>query len=269
MTKVGVYLHAGLGNRLFMVAFIYAYSKRNQIKDFGFIETGLCSHSSINYHKKVYPFIQPIQFTNGVLDKEPSHLCISYIEKPKVSMDTIFYGFFQSEKYFKEYRQDLINLFQFPKCPLKLDDKSLFIHIRRGDYINNPVHEVNLGIYNIKCIEYVKEIHREFTLYVISDGIDWCIKNKLFQDIHPNIIYVEDLNELQTISVMKNCTLGGICQNSTFSWWGSYLNDHPNKIVLFPNQWFLHPEYQKYPNEIYFSGSYVMNLETFEVKQIP
>jgi hypothetical protein len=269
MTKVGVYLTAGLGNRLFQVAFIYAYGKKYN-KEVGYFSSEFCKHSTIDYNKKLYPFLPKIEIQDYQFFREPPNYCMKYIDFPNVDKDTVFYGYFQCKKYFDEYKKDLQQLFKFPKSPLPTDQTSFFIHIRRGDNVfpPNPVHGLVLTDYYQKALEFVKTKISNFTLFVVSDEIDWCIKNKLFQDIHDKIIYAEDLNELQTISVMKSCWLGGICANSTFSWWGSYLNDHPNKIVMFPSQWFLHPDYQKYPNELYYSGSYVMDLKTFEVKQI-
>ena len=103
---------------------------------------------------------------------------------------------------------------------------------------------------------------------MISDDINYCIDLKLFQNIHQDIEYINNLNELQTISLMKSCTLGGICSNSSFSWWGSYLNESKEKIIIFPSKWFGSKFYQTFPNDIYFEGSYVMDLDTFETKKI-
>ena len=257
----------GLGNRLFQIAFIYSYSRTNGISEYGIIDDQVCKHSKIDYNQHVFPFINKIQLKNYSFDEENPELCVSYVEKPKVLRDTAFRGYFQSEKYFRKYRHDIIKLFQFPVCPIKLDEMSVFIHIRRGDNVNHPIHGIDLSTYNIKCIEFFKSIHFEFSLYVISDDIDWCIQNNLFQDIHSKIIYVKNLNELETISLMKNCSLGGICQNSSFSWWGAYLNEFPDKIIIFPSKWITVYEMQK-NIQIHFSGSYVVDLETYEINKV-
>ena len=84
-------------------------------------------------------------------------------------------------------------------------------------------------------------------IIIISDDINWCMDNKLFQNTHHDIEYVSNLNELDTLSLMRKCNLGGICANSTFSWWSSYLSSKPDKIICCsqPHEWF-GPEYRHF-----------------------
>jgi hypothetical protein len=267
MTKVAVNLSAGLGNRLFQVAFIYGYGRKYK-KEFGYFNSEYCKHSQINYNENLYPFLQLIQVGPGwQVCKEEQRLHMSFIPFGDANINTAFVGYFQNLKYFDEYRKDLLDLFQFHKCPIEVSERSFFIHIRRGDnvYPPNPVHGLDLTEYYQKALEFVKTKIQDFRLYVISDDINWCMDNKLFQNTHHDIEYVSNLNELDTLSLMRKCNLGGICANSTFSWWGTYMIDNPEKIVVFPSEWFLHPEYQKFPNDLYPVGSYILDLKTFHV----
>lgn len=267
---VAVSLNAGLGNRLFQIAFIYAYSKRNKKVEFGFYNCEPNPHSQIDYHKTVYPFMKKIDLgSNFKIVQEKQTECISYVQKPDTSEPTLFVGYFQCEKYFKEYRKDLITLFQFPDLQMeRLRNPSMFIHVRRGDYVNNVNHDVNLFLYYHKALRLFKDKFNKFTLFVISDDIKYCIDYKLFQSYHDDVVYVSDLNELETIALMKKCSLGGVCSNSSFSWWGSYLNESPDKMVIFPSQWFANSFYQSFPKDIYFEKSFVMDIKTFEVRSI-
>ena len=269
MSNAVVYLQGGLGNQLFQASFIYAYGKKNKI-NFGIYNINNSNpHSNINYHTNVFPFLQVLPSNNNcIVFREPSNKCFSYIDNiPKFSQDCLFVGYFQCEKYFQEYREELISQFQFPN--FNSEPKSIFVHIRRGDYLKIPLHNLNLKNYLRHSILYLKNIINliDLKLYVLSDEIEYCIQNKLFQDIFDpnNIIYQKGCNELETISIMKNCKYGGVCSNSTFSWWGAYLNTNKEKTIIFPKQWF---NEESFYTEIAFKGSYIVDINSLEIVNI-
>jgi hypothetical protein len=218
MSKAGIILQGGIGNRLFQVAFIYSYGKKWN-KEITITKDDCNTHSSIDYHKNVYPFLPKKLYRVSSLFNEPSEKCISYMDIPDFN-DCTFNGYFQCEKYFKDYKDEIQTLFQFPKQNKYIvDEYSVFIHVRRGDYVANEFHFINLSKYYEIAIEFFQKINVNFKLYVISDDILFCKNNELFKNLHSNIEYVEGLNELETISLMKACLMGGICANSTYSWW--------------------------------------------------
>lgn len=269
MSKVAVTLSSciGLGNRLFQVSFIYSYGKKYK-KEFRYIENQHNPHSSINYLQTTYPFLKQITLDSPQIIKEEDHKCISYTDFPNVDKDTIFQGYFQCDKYFREYKKEIQNLFTFPEISIQPSEKSIFLHVRRGDYLYSPNHYIDLTLYYLKCLQFVKKEKGDFDLYIVSDDIGYCKKelSKLFNKLLSNVVYVENLNELETMSLMRSCKLGGICANSSFSWWGGYLNTNDEKMVFFPSQWFRNPKYQEWPNEIAFEGSYVVDMKTYEIK---
>lgn len=266
MSKVGVRLMGGLGNQLFQAAFIYSYGKKYN-KEFGYYNIDPNQHSNIDYTKTVFPFLKKINLNkNHWIFREPHAL--TYNNLSNVSNECLFDGYFQCPKYFEAYRDDLIQLFQFTTLPFEIKDNSIFIHVRRGDYLKGPcinIHHLGLDQYYLKCIEFIRKINSEIHFYIVSDDINYC--KTLFKNID-NITFVDNLNELETMTLMKSCKYGGICSNSSFSWWGSYLNNSPNKICIFPNNWFKKGsnEYRdKY--DIYYEGCYIVDLNTFEIKQ--
>lgn len=271
MSKVGIVLSSciGLGNRLFQVAFIYSYAKKHK-KQFGYIDNQPNPHSKINYLQTVYPFLQNIYLESPNIYNEEPDKCISYVDIPNFENDTIFHGYFQCDKYFREYKYDIQNLFSFPLISITPGENSIFLHVRRGDYIYSPNHYIDLTLYYLKCLQYIKKENEieDLELYVVSDDIKHCKTelSKIFNKLVSNVIYVENLNELQTMRLMMECKLGGICANSSFSWWGGYLNKNDDKMVFFPSQWFKNPKYQQWPNEIAFEGSYVVDMKTYEIK---
>jgi len=271
-SKVSVIINAGLGNQLFQVAFIYAFGKRNN-KPYGIYNIIHDNpHSTKDYHQLVYPSINQIQMEpNAQLMMEDHPLLFKNFE-PR-DYDCVYKGCFQSEQYFHEYRNDLIQLFRFPKLPIKFKKNSYFIHVRRGDYVSPHLinyHYVPLDIYYMKSIEYLKKVKKDLKIYIVSNDVPYC--KKLFKHIE-NTIFINDngknlLDELETMTLMKSCEYGGICSNSTFSWWGAYLNESPNKICMFPNKWFPNNSSAVLDHyDIYFKGCYIMDLDSFEVKK--
>ena len=157
-------------------------------------------------------------------------------------------GYWQSELYFKDIRNEIIEdfLIKAPfgeRATMYLADiqtsKSVSIHIRRGDYVSNThtnnIHGVcDLNYYQI-AINYMISNVENPKFYIFSDDITWC---KIHFDHLDNKIFVENTNNaLEDLELMKSCQ-HNIIANSTFSWWGAWLNQNTKKIVIAPKRWF-------------------------------
>lgn len=227
-----VLLMGGLGNQLFQLAFGIALSKK-QGTLFCLNRIYKSAHSSLDYSW----FRRNIHTTNTSPKfsfNEPPNMSFSLMNIPNIPTGAFieFSGYFQNEKYFKDYKDDIIKQFTpnvdeylfNHKYPLL--EKSYFIHIRRGDYVNNSNHFIDLSNYYSKCIDQNEHY------YVFSDDINWCKENL---DIK-RCTFVQE-NEIDSLWLMSKCLKGGICANSSFSWWGSYLNTNKDKKVYFPSKW--------------------------------
>jgi hypothetical protein len=158
---------------------------------------------------------------------------------------TDLYGYFQSEKYFIESKKELISCLKFLPIHYKNTEKffasnnlgnitnpKVSIHVRRGDYIN-------LADYHPPCsLNYYKSAIQKFenidsVFLVFSDDIIWAKDNLKI----PNTFFVELGDPYAELCIMSQCD-HNIIANSSFSWWGSYLNKNPNKIVVAPSKWF-------------------------------
>lgn len=159
-----------------------------------------------------------------------------------------FLGYWQTEKYFCHIEKEIQATFEFKRELLSpetarflrriIETNSVSIHIRRGDYLS----EINQGLYGGICTEmyYAKAITYicnkidQPSFFVFSNEIDW-VKNNV--DI-PNPTYIDFNNgadSWQDMFLMSQCK-HNIIANSSFSWWGAWLNRNTNKIVITPSR---------------------------------
>jgi hypothetical protein len=141
-------------------------------------------------------------------------------------------GFWQSEKYFKEYRSEILYLFGFKYEP-QLEVCS--IHARYGDYLHLGEKHI---LIDEKYLEYAMALIKEKTYItrfkVFSDDI------KLFKEKFGhlyNFEYSTNASEVDDL-VEISCCHSNIGSSSTFSWWGSWLNRNPDKIIITQDKWF-------------------------------
>lgn len=170
-------------------------------------------------------------------------------EFQKISNNTYLVGYFQSEEYFIQSVNSVVESFSWKNKlsyenellynNIKQDPSSTSLHIRRGDYIKNIATAKHHGVINYEYYERaVKLISRQInkpSLYIFSDDPDWCIKNIQFSN--PTVFVSHNINGSDDMKLMAACR-NNIIANSSFSWWGAWLNKNPDKIVLTPKNWF-------------------------------
>jgi len=157
-------------------------------------------------------------------------------------------GFWQNENYFKDIRYEIIKNFtlrdEISNEARKLlkqikNTHSISLHIRRGDYIENShtnsVHGVCDLDYYKKAISYIEEKVEDPYYFIFSDDIGWCKEN--FDFLKYKVFVDNTKSALDDMGLMKHCR-HNIIANSTFSWWGAWLNEHREKIVISPKYWF-------------------------------
>jgi hypothetical protein len=154
-----------------------------------------------------------------------------------ISDNTSIEGYFQSFKYFEDYKKYILNDFTFKDEILNKYQGQISqyinpvaIHIRRGDYVNHP------GFWNITP-EYIQEAFHYFsdnkyTFLIFSDDIEWC--KQIFPE---GVIFIEGNNQFEDLCLMSLCD-HNIISNSSYSWWGAYLNQNKNKKIIAPKNWF-------------------------------
>lgn len=167
-----------------------------------------------------------------------------------VTKNCIFRGFWQSEKYFKHCEEDIRKQFTFlpfdePKnieTALKMtNENSVAIHLRKGkDYLASELMGKGLcGVdYYMRSIDYIRGHVDNPVFYVFTDNPSW-IKDNI-----PSFEYtLVDWNEVSGKRSFRDMQLmtyakHNIIANSTFSWWGAWLNTNSDKIVIAPRKFF-------------------------------
>jgi len=230
-----------LGNQLFQIAAALGYSKMYDIP--AKFPRWICNYDKLDFahyfKNKLDETLVPSQISHVFNEPDFSHATI-----PKFGVATNLHGYFQSDKYW-EHCEDTIRHYFEPadflvnnineKYSKELSGNPCSIHIRRGDYVGNEFHDVcDINYYN-KGIKMMTE--NGITKFLIfSDDIAWC-KTQFTGDNGYNFIFMEGNDVITDFIAMTMCKNNIIC-NSSYSWWASYLNNNPSKIVYAPSKWF-------------------------------
>ncbi|MCO5947663.1 alpha-1,2-fucosyltransferase [Mucilaginibacter flavidus] len=165
-------------------------------------------------------------------------------------------GYFQSQSYFENSQQAVFQDFRFPELDAHNEalkkrifetKNSISLHIRRGDYEKSTVIA---GIHGVLTLEYYQNAleimcdrHRSPELFVFSDDTEWARSN--LETAKIKACYIEHNNgenSWKDLALMTCCN-HHIIANSSFSWWGAWLNPNPEKIIIAPKKWYNDPLY--------------------------
>jgi hypothetical protein len=273
-----VCIQGGLGNQLFQIAAGHGWMKKYPDRyiltylgpkpDPPAVLKKIMDQENYNYQplSQLIPKLKE-EYSKGTLffyDEDRSdrnaYACNDSVLDSVHNMDVYMSGYFQNEKYFKAYKEKLLLYYVEEDRVTHLIQKypsaqnSYFIHIRRGDYVNHGLLGIDLTIYFKSAIYYLLNKDPDSHFYIISDDIEYCKQNLIFENI--NKTFIEGSSELDDFYLISLCKRGGICSNSTFSWWGSYLNTNPKKIVTFPSKWLNND----WINEIYYENSIIIQI---------
>lgn len=148
-------------------------------------------------------------------------------------------AWFQEESYFKHIRKILLKELTLKK-KIKISkelrqaldsNECVSVHIRRGDYVK--IHYTLKASYYEQAMAVIRKRYQNPVFLIFSDDLEWARKNLAEAD---NCIYVNadrKLHDYEELMIMSRCR-SNIISNSTFSWWGAWLNQYPDKIVIAP-----------------------------------
>lgn len=273
-----VKFNGGLGNQLFQYAFGRALQLRHNDSFAIDIEEFRRSYGHVQRHYSLENFnlpddvsVLPIKESsslmffkvfhkvNGKLNSKLASLFNIYWWRSPVFKDfgiretkgkrCYFYGYWQSEKYFSEYK-DIIKEELKVKTPIIEECKpyanlisasnAVCLHIRRGDFVKEGQIVCDLDYYQ-RGINYIAQHTENPKFFIFTNDNEW-VKQNIKLPAASVFVDVAD-PDYEVLRLMYMCK-HFVISNSSYSWWGQYLSDNPNKIVVAPSKWSL-----KWPNE--------------------
>lgn len=247
-----LYLKGGLGNMLFQIAAAQSMGIDRQLPvSFPNLDQQLQLCDDDMHHnprlKHSFEYKKLRMYQNICTQPPPANLTVfeypfAYTPKQPTSTDFIINGFFQSEKYFVKNAAAIQSAFApteemvaliSEKYPWLHKENYTSIHVRRGDYVKlSMYHSVLSTQYYDRAIKLTKSQTHKFIVF--SDDIDWC-KSYFIGD---EFIFVENEKDYVEIYMMAACK-NNVISNSSFAWWGAWLNLNPEKLVIAPaEKWF-------------------------------
>lgn len=215
---ISVKLIGRCGNQTFQIATCIATALRNGVE---YVIPPQSKKADI--WPRYYDFPRRI-FAAHSIYHEPVH---SYSPIP-FKDNMLLSGYFQTEKYFADYRAEVIAALGYQWNMMK---GVASVHVRLGDYRTLPTkHPIVTREYLEQAMNYLRERGIEKFIF-FSDEPQWCKQE------FPGHIYSEGKTEKEDIQRMSCCE-HNIIANSSFSWWGAWLNRNAGKIVIAPKVWF-------------------------------
>ena len=247
------HLMGGMGNLLFILATCFALSKKYK--------------STLKFYTKMWAdnkrknITKYNMFKNFQLDStENRNYKITYREKNffyegiyfDSRVNNCIYGYFQSYKYFDKDKTEFIQMLQNPYSQIvestihqykqhKHDNNDnnvlvpVSIHVRRTDYLSLSHIHLNLDMkYYLDAISHFSTENSIFIIF--SDDVEFIQNEPLFKNL-PHKIIIDNPDDEYCFWLMSACT-HNIIANSSYSWWASYVNSNPDKLVIAPESWF-------------------------------
>ncbi|TRZ52980.1 alpha-1,2-fucosyltransferase [bacterium] len=276
ISMIIVKLMGGIGNQMFQYAMGRCLSLRKEEKmklDKTGFETDELREYNLNHFNIVESFAtaeekKPFK----KYQRKPGKMWYWYnhtiADSSKYAIDELFYfqpnilqlkgpvyldGYWQTEKYFKEYEDIIRQDFTLKKEPTGkdmeiakqiLETNAVSVHVRRSDYVSNPVNANYFGTFGP---EYYREAERIISkkianphFFVFSDDAEWVKKNIFFKSKTTYVNHNDASKNYADLWLMSLCK-HHIIPNSSFGWWGAWLNRNPNKIVIAPKKWIQKP----------------------------
>lgn len=244
----------GIGNQLFQYAFgrCLAYKWNTELKfDLTFYDSDHLRPCTLNFFNTKATLATPEEIARvknscGGVRQEEKRFMPEILDYPD---DVWLYGYWGSEKYFADIRDILLNEFslrqpigvaaQHWKEKIFAAECSVSVHFRHGDFAYSPINVAKPNAFAIvplnyyyECINVLKQQYKNLTLFIFSNNLQW-VKENFRPGVPIEFVEGEGLEDFEELHLMSLCK-HNIIANSTFSQWGAWLNQNPDKKVFRP-----------------------------------
>ena len=159
-------------------------------------------------------------------------------------------GYWQSEHYFKNYKEDIKKIYKINEAidreditelckEIKGSKNNVCLNVRRGDFVGSKKHDVITTEFYKRALKILQEkVLGDLSIYIFSDDPQWCSKN--LKELSPKVKIIGHEfsgNSFSTYFYLMTQFTLFIIPNSTFAWWAAWLADSENKIVIAPKIW--------------------------------
>jgi len=258
MVNVSALLMGGLGNQLFQIFNVIAYSMRYGANFLFEYSEELCTGKTRpTYWNNFLCELKKYTITGTPVGKKVSEQGFNYKEIVNMNRDVVFCGYYQSYKYFDDKYDEIVKLINLDCLKMQTKQKYNFLfepgkffvsmHFRLGDYKNKPsYHPILQAEYYTKCLNSLVEKIGSNNINVLyfneTEDNSAVLESigKIRNDTSTNINFVkvsDDISDWEQLIIMSLCD-HNIIANSSFSWWGAYFNSNENKQVFYPSVWF-------------------------------
>ncbi|WP_139709049.1 alpha-1,2-fucosyltransferase [Aeromonas allosaccharophila] len=278
-----VKMSGGLGNQLFQWATFYSLSKKSGVPYFidisHYARNG--DHGGFrldNLQLGELPIVMKSNLSKYLFEKVICRACLHW---PKVSSisrkfvheglldsdhipvipDGVYMGFWQSHKYFYSCWDDLKKIVIpkkiSPRVKMLLEkmehERVLSVHVRKGDYLTNKKANKAHGLCSLsfyrQALSYMKDVTDTRSVFVFSDNIAMAREELSFElSQFENVEFIEGNTQEEDLFLMSRA-YHHIIANSSFSWWGAWLGEHKEQVVISPTPWYnIKPKYSSDPS---------------------
>jgi len=239
-------IKGGLCNQLFQIAAGYAHAQRCGTFfgiNYNMQHNCIQGHPPTKYKDNLY---KNIIETDGIPQASYHEPKFEYSPIPETGKDLLIDGYFQSEKYFSDYREEVAKLFVFPeeikeKVDTKFNSlknkKKIGIHIRRGDYkIYSTTHPV-------QPVDYYERALKKFSMEQMAGDAIFILCTDDLRSVQGEFdldklgfVYSNAKSELEDLYILSQCD-SVVISNSSFAWWGAWMGKKKEKVIA-PGVWF-------------------------------